>query len=195
MTGGTVQRELLRRSTRMGAGVKRYHTWPTIQQQTVADHTMNVLRIWCELFGPPHSYVTEHILYHDVGESGAGDPPFPSKQLWPALKDGHDQAERETLEGMGVYIYASDLSDIDRTKIKVCDLLEMWEFGLTEWMLGSRYAEAVVVDTLTAALERTPIVVVPNVISWCRRTQERLCGGVPHEPTQLILDGMWMREG
>lgn len=191
MTGGTVQRRELRRSTRIGTMVMRYHTWPTIQQQTVADHTMNVLRIWCELFGPPQPHVTHYLVYHDVGESGAGDPPFPSKQLWPELKAAHDRAEADTLCSMGISM--DGLFDGgEEAQAKVCDLLEMWEFGLTEWMLGSRYADAVVVDTLRAALQRAPITVVPSIVRWCRVTQRQLCGGMLHEPTEAILAGGWM---
>jgi len=126
--------------------VERFHTWPTIQRQTVADHTWNVLRIYIEIFGAPGAIVLKEIMFHDVGEVISGDVPYPTKAENPVLKKEVDRIEKEFIDA-----HVPGPSHPARqeclTQIKVCDLIEMYEFGIQEEMLGSRYAGPIVRQT------------------------------------------------
>lgn len=154
-----VTREALNRDPRLAGDLVRYHTHPTIQQQTVAAHTWHAMRIYLELWGPMPPAVSTLLLLHDVGEAGGGpgDISWGSKRRRPELKALADEMEREQLGQLGYSgaIAAAELvsTKTDHRRIKLCDLLEMMEFSHKECMLGSRYGELVFVDMRDAALK------------------------------------------
>lgn len=132
---------------RMAGGVKRYHTWPTHQVQTVADHTWQVMRIYWTVFGPMPPHISTAILWHDCGELVSGDPPYPVKLLNPVLKHEMDRIEGDAVKNMGgPKVGFGELSVRERIRIKACDLVEMLEFGMEELRLGSQYASPIVDD-------------------------------------------------
>lgn len=135
--------------------VARYHTWPTLHRQTVGEHTWNVLRIYWHLFGPLPPEVSTHIIWHDAGELRTGDPPFPVKAQNPDLKAVLDALEDEAVVAMGGPEHRS-LPERERLRVKVCDLLEMTHFGLTEMQMGNTYARPIVDDTLAAVRALVP---------------------------------------
>lgn len=137
-------------SPRFASMVMRYHTWPTIQQQTNADHSFNVLRIYCEIYGPPEPEVTLRIVQHDLGEIVTGDAPFPIKRDNPVLKAEHDRLEDQALEEMG-FMEEPDLDEEQARRVKVCDLLEMHEFGRVEVAMGNLLAYPIIEVTQEAA--------------------------------------------
>jgi hypothetical protein len=144
------ERQNIRASARIGGGVKRYHTWPVHQMQTVADHSYHCIRIWCQIFGPPSPDVTVYFIWHDVGEMVTGDLPYPVKRDHPMLKEIADQIELQAVKDMrGTPVH---LDDLDKLRTKVADLLEMHEFGIHELHLGNRYAEPIAADTMTNVL-------------------------------------------
>ena len=128
----------LRSKSRYAGMVKRYHAWPTIQQQTVADHTFHVLRIYMELWGCPEPVVLEHIVNHDLGELTAGDTPFPAKRTVPGLREAAEAAEQWGLEQQGKSLPM--LKGGQNIGFKIADLLEMWEFAQVEVKLGNKLA-------------------------------------------------------
>lgn len=138
-------------SLRHAGGVERYHTWPTIRKQTVADHSYHVLRIYYELFGPPSPEVTIYVLFHDSPEVRFGDPPFPAKQEHPELKRIYTDLEKTYYLDMFGVDHSERLDRSEHVKVKVCDLLEMWEFGRVELKMGNQYARLIVERTLDAA--------------------------------------------
>jgi hypothetical protein len=89
---------------------------------------------------------TSAILYaqfHDVGEVATGDPPYPIKAENPLLKSEHDRLEGEAAVAMGIWQHL--VPDPHwRDRVKLCDVIEMWEFGLDEIALGSRFAGPIV---------------------------------------------------
>ena len=136
-------------SSRQLAGrVRRYHTWPVLHRQTVGEHSARVATLYVELFGLPRAEVLYHVLHHDSGELTAGDPPFPVKKLHPLYKEGHAAAEADGLRSLGVEL--PDLASFEQHRVKVCDLLEMHEFGAAELTMGNKYAEPIVRDTWDA---------------------------------------------
>lgn len=138
-------------SLRHAGGVERYHTWPTIRKQTVADHTYHVLRIFYQIFGPPSAEVTSYILFHDSPEVKYGDPPFPAKQNNPELKRVYTELEADYYGEMFGFDHVHLVTVDDKIKVKVCDLLEMWEFGVVELRMGNQYAVPIIERTLEAA--------------------------------------------
>lgn len=135
-------------SLRLAGRIKRYHTWPTIQQQTVAEHTWQVMRIWFELFGSPSSDIAIAILLHDVGELKTGDLPYRGKRENPKLKEISADIEKEHLVRMVEANCICDqklptISIYDSMRLKFCDLLEMGEFALDEIQLGNSGAKLI----------------------------------------------------
>jgi 5'-deoxynucleotidase YfbR-like HD superfamily hydrolase len=133
--------------------VERYHTWPTIRKQTVADHSYHVLRIYYEIFGPPSPEITTYVLFHDSPEVKYGDPPLPAKRESLELKRVYAELEKDYYTRMFGFDHRGMVSDEDAIAVKVCDLLEMWEFGTVELQMGNQYARPIVERTLEAALQ------------------------------------------
>ena len=142
-------REQITNSSRLSASVKRYHTWPTLTQQTVAEHSYHVMRIFVEYMTKDFIFsgeIAKCILFHDIGEMATGDIPFPVKSNNPELKvilDRLEENHRHTLDLPEVR-----LSQDTVTAIKICDLLEMAEFGLHELRLGNQYAKPIIENTI-----------------------------------------------
>ncbi len=145
-----MRRSNVRRDIRLAGQVKRYATWPVIHQQSTGEHSWQVLRIYIEIFGAPSPEVCVYIVHHDSAELAVGDPPFPLKSQNADLKKIYDRLEVGALMEMRGEALP-DLSSDERMKIKVCDLLEMWEFGQQELRMGNRYAQPIVDDTIAAA--------------------------------------------
>lgn len=137
---------------RFAGTVERYHVWPTIRRQTVADHTFGVLRLYWQIFGPLPAPVSTAIIWSDAGELSAGDMPFHAKAASPELKAHMDRLEAAAVANMGGPVSTPLLSST-RKRIKVCDLLEMHEFGLMEVAMGNTFAEVIVNDTWAALME------------------------------------------
>lgn len=139
--------EAIHKSKRVAGNVIRYHTWPTITNQTVADHTYHVMRIYHELFAGDPDFEWDdrnvaHILMHDMGEQKVGDLPYPVKKNDPIL------AERVAIQedlALGIQEWPSRgmVPDHQKNAIKICDLLEMAEYAQYEKNLGNRYAHIV----------------------------------------------------
>ena len=139
----------VRRDIRLAGQVKRYSTWPVHHQQSTGEHSWQVLRIYIEIFGAPSPEVTTYIVHHDSAELKVGDPPFPLKAQNSDLKAIYDRLESAAmLEMRGEALPV--LGHPEASMVKVCDLLEMWEYGQQEWMMGNRYAQPIVEDTIHA---------------------------------------------
>jgi hypothetical protein len=155
-----MRREDVSRSLRFAGLVKRYHAWPVHRQQVVAEHTWHLMRIYVQLFGGPRGVVWEYMLHHDSPEIGTGDIPFHVKLRFPAIKTAVDDAEKEVVDGLGI----SEMTDTfglkpaERTKIKICDLVEMFEYGWEEYHMGNKYSWPVIVgvDKEVQRILRTP---------------------------------------
>lgn len=135
-------------SGQLAGRVVRYHTWPMIRKPTGAEHAHRVAMIYVELFGVPSGHVLHECLAHDYGELAAGDAPFGSKLAVPGLKERHDQVEAMGRCTLGHTQDRSVVTSEDLARIKLCDLLEMWETGKVESNMGNRYADTIVNNTL-----------------------------------------------
>jgi hypothetical protein len=142
-------RDQMMSSRRLAGGIRRYHAWPVVQSQTVAEHTWQVMRVYHELFGSPPAEVWEAILWHDVLEMHTGDIPFQVKQRYPGVKKALDEAEVHAAREMGVVW--PEITQVQRKSIKLCDILEMWEFGKQEMAMGNKLAGPIVTGTILVA--------------------------------------------
>lgn len=129
--------------------VRRYHTWAVHHQQTIGEHCWQVARVYESIFGPPTAEVERYIRHHDTAELGVGDPPFPVKANSSMLKAEYDRLEADYLDLVGVEI--PDVGQEEKRRVKVCDLIEMMEFGMVEREMGNVLAVMVVIRTGDAA--------------------------------------------
>lgn len=128
----------VQQNTRLAGLVRRYHTWPALHQQTVAEHTWQVMRLYFEIFGPPSNDMWTFMLWHDVGEIQTGDIPYPVKRSHPNLKQIMDDLEIKALSSMNVELPTS-LTHQEHARFKFCDLLDCAEHGQYEARLGNEY--------------------------------------------------------
>lgn len=131
--------------------VKRYHTWPTLQQQTVGEHTCQILRIYTEMFGPPPADVVQGILWHDAGELWTGDVPFDAKMNYPDLRVAVSSVDEQATNELSRGRFPTELPQELRNRIKLCDLMEMAEFGREEMRLGNRHYGEQIFEKVKAA--------------------------------------------
>ncbi len=163
-------RESVLKSMRRAGNVLRYHTWPTIHKQTVADHTWNVMRIYVELFGPPDRHVWMHMLYHDALEVHTGDIPFYAKRRFPELKSVLTGIEEDLSLMSDFPRFELTSNEIDECKL--CDLLEMWEWGKEEVLMGNRLAHTIQADTWWAASEISERLGITELVNkWMEEKQ------------------------
>jgi 5'-deoxynucleotidase YfbR-like HD superfamily hydrolase len=142
--------------SRHAGDVKRYHNYPTSRVQTNAEHSWNVARIWLSIFAPEdvtdQGNVLAYIIHHDSGELGLGfDAPFTSKRAAPDLKEICDRLEAKSLAEQGIRLPV--LTTWEKASVKVCDLIEMMEFGHEELRRGCQYGEPVFEVTKAAIRE------------------------------------------
>ncbi len=84
-----------------------------------------------------------YVLWHDAGELLTGDHPGMIKTEAPELKPVLDRLEQKAVAGMGGPRLAM-ANERTKLRTKVCDLIDVLEFGLTETLQGNRLAEPIV---------------------------------------------------
>lgn len=129
-----------------GGNVKRYHTFPTLKEQTNAAHSWGVAVLVALLF---ESHCTAELLkaalWHDVAEIRTGDIPRPVKNASPEVARVVKKLEYKTLEQFNLVV---DLSPDEERILQVCDKIESLIFLVHEWNLGNRYAKDRAEDVL-----------------------------------------------
>lgn len=132
---------------RRAGRVARYHTWPHIREQTVAEHSWQVARIVRAVWPAAPLDLIYYCLFHDLGEVAAGDPPYPAKRMNPDLAREHAKIERSTYLAMAVPwglppIYI-DEDSLEYLVFRAAHYIEMWEWALDEIALGNQNASLV----------------------------------------------------
>lgn len=143
-----VTNDWVMRNQRFAGLVKRYHTWPVKNEQSTGEHSWQVARIYCEIFGSPPAVVWEYIHKHDKAEMGTGDNPFHIKRAHPDLKAALDKAEHAYMTMLGESLPL--LTPIEHKRFKLCDVIEMLEYGQQEILMGNRLAAPIVSNTAMA---------------------------------------------
>lgn len=132
---------------RMAGALTRYHAWMTVRTRTMADHAWNVTRILLAIHPQADRLTIVEALLHDVGEVRAGDPPFPVKREHPEYARTHLAVEQQAWREMVIPWSLpphSHLAPLQVWAIKLADMIESWETGLEEMMLGNRLAGLIV---------------------------------------------------
>jgi hypothetical protein len=140
----------LRGDPRMAGEVKRWHTYPTLREQSVASHSWNVARIVLAIVPMASRELMIEALFHDTGEIKAmGDMPHTSKTgpEREALRKLVKATEREARTAMSLpWALPSPwvLGNSERQPLDLANMIEMWEFALHERMLGNKFADEVI---------------------------------------------------
>lgn len=125
---------------RDAADTLRYHTQRTLRQQTVGQHTFNMLMLVQLIEPAARKEVLVAVMHHDLPEHFTGDMPAPIKRASPALKVLMDELETD----LAPLYKEFDLLPGEWALIKWVDLFELTMFGLEELKMGNRFAEGVV---------------------------------------------------
>ena len=142
-------------NARFAGQTLRYHTWPIHRQQSVGEHTWQCCRIYWQIFGPLPPEASTYLIWHDAGELAVGDLPFPVKAQNPTLKAKIDWLEEEAVVRMGGPI-SSKYDEVIKRRAKCADLIEMWEMGHTELLLGNKFAKPII-DDIRKAIQELPL--------------------------------------
>jgi len=166
-----ISADAVRRNRALAGQVRRYHTWPTLRTQTVGEHSWRVATIYLELFSPD-SRVLEYILWHDAGELTTGDLPYPVKDLVAGLRRSLESAEAIGRSNLGVTL--PNLMVEQHKRVKLCDCLEMFEFGVQETAMGNRFGEPVAKamrDTALGVAATLGNTTLDSVREWIKRVE------------------------
>lgn len=140
---------------RLAGHVQRYHTWPHLRAQSVGEHTFQLLRLVLQVYPAISKEALVYIVTHDMGEIKTGDLPYPIKKDNPVLQQECDRLEVEALadlcgEWSGL---CGNVMPYEKHVIKTCEMLEMLEYGMTEYLMGNRLASPIVERTGAALIE------------------------------------------
>lgn len=139
------------------AGVtRRFHTWPVIRQQSVADHSWHVAMLMAYIFGntePGVSYsMIMAALTHDMAECRVGDLPAPAKRTMDArleivergavtnFRDAWGRMEQEILKEYDMD-WEKFLSPEELAALKLCDSMEGAFYCVNERAMGNKLIE------------------------------------------------------
>lgn len=141
----------------MAGRVLRYHTWPHIKEQSIAEHSWQLLRILLVIWPTAPAHVMSYVVRHDVGELTTGDAPFPVKKdnlvLAVEMNRIEEQGLQLQIEG-GFLADSPDINAQEKWAVKLAEFIEMWEWALEELMLGNQFARLVAQRCESAVWER-----------------------------------------
>jgi len=175
---------------RRSGRITRYHTWPRIQQQSVGEHSWQVMRIILAIWPDADRDLLIHTVTHDVGEIATGDLPFPAKARDPELKKKIDDAEKSTHLRMSMpwsLPAPKALSPEQMTVFKLAEYIEMWEWALDDMDMGNSNAELVRIRTLEAIEKMTPDVPTDVQVRAHSYMQRRACVSGPDKKAMVTL--------
>lgn len=105
---------------RAGGGVRRYHTYRVVCEDTVASHSWGVAVVLDMLYaGQAPAKLLRAALYHDVAEHVFGDIPSPAKRAF-----NSDELRKQEDKLMVEHSMFTVLSDWERFVLKVADILD-----------------------------------------------------------------------
>jgi 5'-deoxynucleotidase YfbR-like HD superfamily hydrolase len=131
---------------RSAGKVTRYHTWERIREQSVGEHTWQLIRIILTIHPQASRELMIYAMYHDVGERVTGDVPFPVKRERSEVKAAFDQMEHEAHLQMATawgVLAGVRVPHEEMTTLKLAEFIEMMEWGLDEMALGNQNAALV----------------------------------------------------
>lgn len=166
---------LRHRRIRAGGGVKRFHCFPLIGEQTVAAHSWNVVAILYEICDPSPRLVRVAV-HHDTAEYDIGDTPSAAKKNSPALKVLLDSLEDQIFKDLDLDM---SLSEEDKSLLKIADLMEMLLFIYDQRVLGNRSLTGVFPRVLKWLHSRELPARARTLLNGIEQAYEELCHGEP----------------
>ena len=118
-----------------GSGVKRFHTIPTVTENTVGQHSHGVA-MFCMLLegGRPSAELLMKALTHDLAEQYTGDVPSPAKRALGVRKE-FGEVEEQLLATVD---FSIDVTRHEEVVLKLADCADGMMFCAKERMLGNR---------------------------------------------------------
>lgn len=148
--GSTLIWNDLKVQPRLAGMVTRYHTNPVLRKQPISDHVYNMMRIWYLIWGPLPSNISTNMLWHDSGELVTSDISHQTKkEISPDALNQIKELECKAVKAMGGPEH-EQVSEYEAIKIKICDLLEMLEFGILEEAFGCHFGRSIIHAAYTA---------------------------------------------
>jgi 5'-deoxynucleotidase YfbR-like HD superfamily hydrolase len=117
-----------------GGDVKRYHTLPTIGEQTVANHSWGVAMILNWLDPNISKIAVLKALAHDVAEKQTGDIPAPTKWNNRSLAKRLSAFERRIEKELGVDY---KIPEKEKVLFKQADVFELLLYCVKQRSLGN----------------------------------------------------------
>lgn len=119
-----------------GGQIRRFHAWPTIGQETVAEHSYYVTMLALALTDYKASKeLLKACLFHDLPEQETGDVPATAKWAAPLLKTTLQAMEELFEEKWGLVV---DIPPQDRLILKWADMLALLFYCKQQRDLGNR---------------------------------------------------------
>lgn len=131
---------------RKGFNVKRFHTLPRIQEETVGHHSANVQAIILRLDPECRRELLLAALFHDVGEYYTGDVPYPFKVENEKVKEGLKAGEDHYRFVNAIPNFEIDLSEDEYKLLKLADMLDCALSGIEDKMRGNQCMSRVIVN-------------------------------------------------
>lgn len=130
------------KTVRAGNQVKRWHTRRMIQDETVGEHTANVLALVFALSSDstPSTALISATLLHDTAEQWTGDIPATAKWSSKALKEAADELEDDKMRENYLTPMIDEITDKEYIILKWADMLDLCYFCLNEMQMGNMQA-------------------------------------------------------
>lgn len=145
---------------KLAAGrVARFHTEPTINQQSVGEHTYGVCQVLRYILDDNVSdRLFKAALDHDWHEHELGDTPHPAKRAYPELREVIKKIEASMDFEHGEI---HNLTEKEEVCLKAADWLELALFAHHEIEMGNRYSLGVM-ENIFKAFNTLPSHIVPQ---------------------------------
>lgn len=130
---------------------RRFHTWPVLRTQNIAEHSWHVTMLGWLLYGGDEPGVTMPfimaLMTHDMAECKVGDLPAPAKRAMgdmfnaPGNTIGFREAwglmEQEILSKFSMD-WEKFLTDEEKRRLKLCDSMEGALYCVRERAMGNK---------------------------------------------------------
>jgi 5'-deoxynucleotidase YfbR-like HD superfamily hydrolase len=115
-------------------------------------------------------------LVHDLQEGQTGDMPHTVKRDFPDLNTALVSAERAAIEVLGLHHVMDTLTEAERERLKVADVVDAWHYGYDEWRSGNLHG-ATIMQNAMLAIARYPNAGVPYWWSHAAQSVVASLGG------------------
>lgn len=127
---------------RNGANVRRFHTVPLLNPETVGHHSGNVVALCYFLTrGGASAELLMAALFHDIAEQFTGDVPSPAKWSSKAFAKSLEKVEEWFATTNGFWHIFAALKEEEREILKAADMLDLVLKCKEEIALGNQNME------------------------------------------------------